>query len=229
MKKLVFTLFVFTVAFFVSNAQTINEFQVGLSMPQGDFADDDEDDFLDYGSGAASTGIYAGYKYLSPLQTDNLFWTLSAGIMYNDLQSYIKDDLEDSYDDYYDDYKLPKYINVPLSAGLQYEKLISETMKIYGEGGAGINVFKITDLYESEDDYERTLKFSPSLKLCYKIGGGVVIQDKYTISLVYMNLGAHKVEYEEEYHYDGEREKDDDRFKRELPVSSVNLTFGLRF
>ncbi len=228
MKKYLFFAIFLASGVFTLNAQTKSELQIGLAMPQGDFADDDEDDAIFDGSGVASTGLYVGYKLLSPLKTDGLFWTLNAGIMYNDLQSDFKDDLEDEMDDA-DDFSLPKYLNVPILAGLQYEKSLSDGFKLYGEAGLGLNILKLTNLSASEEDYEYSMTFKPSVKLGYKIGAGIVLQDKYTISLNYLGLGSHKVKYESEVEYDGDRERDDDKFEKALSVSSLNITFGIRF
>jgi len=228
MKKYLFFAIFFASCVFTLNAQTKSELQIGLAMPQGDFADDDEDDAIFDGSGVASTGFYLGYKLLSPLKTDGLFWTFNAGIMYNDLQSDFKDDLEDEMDDA-DDYSLPKYLNVPILAGLQYEKSLSDGFKLYGEAGVGLNILKLTNLSASEDDYEMKITFNPSVKLGYKIGAGVVLQDKYTISLNYLGLGSHKVKYEYELEYYGDSESDDDKFEKALSISSLNITFGIRF
>lgn len=211
------------------NAQTKSELQIGLAMPQGDFADDDEDDAIYDGSGVAGTGFYLGYKLLSPLKTDGLYWTFNAGIMYNDLQSDFKDDIDDEIMDDADDYSLPKYLNVPILVGLQYEKSISDGVNLYGEAGLGLNILKLTNLSYSEDDYEYSETFKPSVKLGYKIGAGIVLQDKYTISLNYLGLGSHKVKYEWEEDDDWDREHDDDKFEKALSVSSLNITFGIRF
>lgn len=210
------------------NAQTKSELQIGLAMPQGDFADDDEDDAIFDGSGVASTGLYLGYKLLSPLNTDGLYLTFNAGIMYNDLQNDIKEDLEDAMDDA-DDFSTPKYFNVPILAGLQYEMSLSDGLNLYGEAGVGLNVLKLTNLSASADDNEMKMTFNPSVKLGYKIGAGIVLQDKYTISLIYLGLGSHKVKYEIEEDYDGVSNSDDDKFEKALSVSSLNITFGIRF
>ena len=228
MKKYLFFAIFFASCVFTLNAQTKSELQIGLAMPQGDFADDDEDDAIFDGSGVASTGFYLGYKILSPLKTDGLYWTFNAGIMYNDLQSDFKDDLEDEMDDA-DDYSLPKYLNVPILAGLQYEKSLSDGFKLYGEAGLGLNILKLTNRSASKDDYEFKETFKPSVKLGYKIGAGIVLQDKYTISLNYLGLGSHKVKYEHEEKYDGDSESYDDKFEKALSVSSLNITFGIRF
>ena len=228
MKKYLFFAIFFASCVFSLNAQTKSELQIGLAMPQGDFADDDEDDAITNGAGVAGTGFYLGYKFLSPLKTDGLYWTFNAGIMYNDLQSDFKDDLEDEMEDV-DDYSLPKYINVPILAGLQYEKSLSSGFKLYGEVGLGLNILKLTNLSASVDDSEMKMTFKPSASLGYKIGAGIILQDKYTISLNYLGLGSHKVKYETTYESDGDSESDDDKFEKALSVSSLNITLGIRF
>jgi hypothetical protein len=239
MKKYLFFAIFLVSSVFTLNAQTQSELQIGLAMPQGDFADDDEDDAIMDGSGVASTGLFLGYKLISPLKTDGLFWTLNVGIMYNDLQSDYKDDFEEDLEDYIDadDIRIPKYINIPLLAGLQYEKPLSDELRLFGEAGLGLNILKLTKLFVSGEysdyyyggDYEMTFSFKPSTKIGYKIGAGIVLQDKYTIALKYLNLGSHKVKYETEIEYGGERDRDDDKFEKALSVSTLNLTFGIRF
>ena len=228
MKKYLFFAILFASCVFTLNAQTKSELQIGLAVPQGDFADDDEDDAINDGSGVAGTGFYLGYKLLSPLSTDGLYWTFNAGIMYNDLQSDFKDDLEDVWDDA-DDYSIPKYFNVPILAGLQYEKTISDGLNLFGEAGVGLNILKITNLSYEKGDYEELRTFKPSVGLGFKIGAGIVLQEKYTISLNYLGLGSHKVKYEYELEYYGQSESDDDKFDKALSVSSLNITFGIRF
>ena len=130
MKKYLFFAILFASCVFTLSAQTKSELQIGLAVPQGDFADDNEKYAIYRGDGVAGTGFYLGYKLLSPLSTDGLYWTFNAGIMYNDLQSDFKDDWEDEMDDA-DDYSLPKYLNVPVLAGLQYENNIRRTKFIW--------------------------------------------------------------------------------------------------
>ena len=233
MKKYLFFAILFASFVFTLNAQTKSELQIGLAVPQGDFADDKKDAIY-HGDGVAGTGFYLGYKLLSPLSTDGLYWTFNAGIMYNDLQSDYKDDWEDEMD-YADDYSLPKYFNVPILAGLQYEKTISDGLNLFGEAGVGLNILKITNLsYETIDYYEYYYEylrtFKPSVKLGFKIGAGIVLQEKYTISLNYLGLGSHKVKYETEYYAESESVSvSDDKFDKALSVSSLNITFGIRF
>lgn len=229
MKKYLFFAILFASCVFTLNAQTKSELQIGLAVPQGNFADDDYYEAISGGDGVAGTGFYLGYKLLSPLSTDGLYWTFNAGIMYNDLQSDFKDYLEDEEMYYADDYSLPKYFNVPILAGLQYEKTISDGLNLFGEAGVGLNILKITNLSGEEDNYEELTTFKPSVGLGFKIGAGIVLQEKYTISLNYLGLGSHKVKYEYESEYYSESESYDDKFERALSVSSLNITFGIRF
>ena len=234
MKKYLFFAILFASCVFTLSAQTKSELQIGLAVPQGDFADDNEKYAIYRGDGVAGTGFYLGYKLLSPLSTDGLYWTFNAGIMYNDLQSDFKDDWEDEMD-YADDYSLPKYLNVPILAGLQYEKTISDGLNLFGEAGVGLNILKITNQSEEYDYYEDLTTFKPSVKLGFKIGAGIVLQEKYTISLNYLGLGSHKVKYEyeieyyDEYEYYGESKSGDGKLTKALSVSSLNITFGIRF
>lgn len=235
MKKCLLFAIIFTGCVFTLNAQTKSELQIGLAMPQGDFADDNEIHAIFDGSGVAGTGFYLGYKLLAPLNADGLYGTFNIGMMYNDLQSDFKDDLEEDLEEDNEDadFSLPKYLNVPVFAGLQYEKSLSDGLKLYGEAGVGLNVLKLTNLSLTEEDdyydYELTYKFDPSVKLGYKIGAGIVIQDKYTIALNYMGLGSHKVKYEIREDDNGDVDKDHEKFDEKLPVRSLNITLGIRF
>ena len=227
MKNFIFLFILFVCGTLSLSAQGKSEFQIGLATPSGDFADDDAEDAIFGGSGYASTGFYLGYKLLTPLSSKGLFWTFSAGIMYNDLSGDYKDELEEEMEDYYDDFDITylKYLNIPIMAGLQYEQPISEQIKLFGEAGLGINVLKLTNMSYSTDDSEGTYSFDPSLKLGYKIGGGVLIQNKYTISLTYTGLGSHKVKYT----YEEDSDSEDDKFDKALSISSLNVIFGIRF
>ena len=114
-------------------------------------------------------------------------------------------------------------------------KTISDGLNLFGEAGVGLNILKITNQSEEYDYYEDLTTFKPSVKLGFKIGAGIVLQEKYTISLNYLGLGSHKVKYEyeieyyDEYEYYGESESVDGKLKKALSVSSLNITFGIRF
>lgn len=235
MKNLFLLAFISFLCICTLNSQTKNELQIGLANPQGKFADDNENNFLYKGSGLANSGIFLGYKLLSPLNSSGLYWTFNLGIMYNNLEKGYKEELEEDLEDA-KDYTLQKYINIPMLFGLQYESNITEGMSLFGEAGLGLNILKITNYsYEFGDDadifypIEFLESYKPSAQLGIKIGGGIVLGEKYTISLNYLALGSHKVKYErEESYYDMVVSKEK-RFEKALPVNSLNISFGIRF
>lgn len=238
MKKYIFLFSVLVVSTTInSNAQNINEIQISLATPGGEFADDDalfydeDSGYYFAGDGGAATGIYLGYKFMSPINIDGWYWSLSAGFMYNDFASGIKDDWEKVLDGV-DSYTLPKYYNIPIFAGLQYEKVISDGFNLFGETGIGLNTLILSDFNFEETDYQtHTLDFEPSVKLGLKLGGGVVFQNKYVVTLNYLLLGSHKVNYEVIEFY-GENDFDNNvemnSFDKALQVRSMNVTFGIR-
>lgn len=235
--------FLFLLGVFSMKSQTKNELQIGLATPLGDFTDYDYDNAIMNGSGSASTGFYLGYKFLSPLGSKELFWTFNAGIMYNDLNSDFQADTEEELrgSDYYSadlESSFSKYLNIPILVGLQYEKVISSNTKLYGEVGIGINYLKLTDMSFSWDfydsgstyDFDLSMSFKPSIQLGYKLGGGILINDKYAIGLSYMGLGSHKLKYVISASIDGDSEESDElRFDEALSISSFNITLGYRF
>ena len=220
--------FLFTILSFVClgtmNAQ-ISEFQVGLALPQGDFKDDDEDDAIYDGAGVAAPGLYLGYKYMKPINSNGLYWMADIGLMFNPMQKFFREDLKDVSEG---DLKIPKYFNVPVTGGIHYERPVSN-LRLFGEAGLGVNMLYITKLETGNRDLTYTIKHKPSLKLAFRIGAGVVLKEKYTIGLNYFALGAHRARIEGIVEFDGERETERDRFNRSLSVSTLNILSGFRF
>lgn len=236
----------FYILFFIGilniNAQTKSELQIGFAQPLGDFADYDYYDDITSGSGAAASGFYLGYKSLTPLGSKKLFWTISAGIMYNALNSDYQSDTEDGIKalEIYTsglESSFSKYVNIPILVGLQYETVISSNTKFFGEVGIGINYLKMSDMSFSWDYYqsghtydcEATMTFKPSIQLGYKIGGGILINDKYSIGISYLGLGSHKLKYITDSSVDGESgESVEERFDQALSISCLNISLGIR-
>ena len=235
--------FLFFLGILNLNAQTKSELQIGFAQPLGDFADDDYNNAIMSGSGAAASGFYLGYKSLTPLGSKELFWTISAGIMYNALNSDFQSDTEDELkaSEIYTsglESSFSKYVNIPILVGLQYETVIFSKTKLFGEVGIGINYLNMSkmsfswDYYESGHTYDcgLTMTFKPSIQLGYKLGGGILINDKYSIGISYLGLGSHKLKYVASNSIDGESDESDEaRFDPALSISSLNLSLGIRF
>lgn len=226
MKKLIFIALVLVSSIAVSKAQGFFQFHAGPAFPNGDFLDDDYEDAIYSGSGYASTGLNLGIKYYSPLQSNGLSLILSMNFFYNPLSKDYRDEKEDALDR--EDITFPKYINVPIMGGVNYKIPVSEKLAFFGEGSLGFNILKITNFKEKGSSFEYSRKFSPSLKLGYTVGGGVMIQDKYSIGLNYYGLGSHKCKYEIKVASSDDTDKYDDKFEKSLDIREVTLTFGIK-
>jgi len=225
MKKLILIALVIVSSIIASKAQGSFQFHAGLAFPSGDFADDNYDDAIYYGSGNASTGLNLGIKYYSPLKAEGLSLILSMNLLYNPLSKDFREATEDDSDG--EDFTFMKYINIPIMAGVNYKIPVSEKLAFYAEGGLGFNILNITKFKTKDEDFEYSEKFSPSLKLGYTIGGGLLIEDKYSVGLNYYGLGSHKSKYEWKQTYSGDTNKDDDKFEKALDIGVVTLTFGI--
>ena len=243
-------------------------------FPNGKFAEFDDNDkvcALANGSsktGSAGTGFGVGFKYQFPIpQVANLRFLVGAELMYNPLNGDAKDWFDDEFTsgtynstgysyDYDYEVTLPKYLNVPLMAGLNYAFKLNDKINIFGEFAAGINMRLFTNakiLQEKEgtawysDGYtsyyydftttsKATYKYDNAITFAYRFGAGITF-DRISIGLHWYNLGSAKVkgkiEMEENYSdSDGETEHDSDKenFKwKDLSISMMTLTVGYHF
>lgn len=167
----------------------------GLSLPNGDFGEDDLAKNVFYGGkeGGAATGFNVGLKYLQPFSDPNLNWFVSAELFYNGFTSDLKDEVEDTYNLEYVNYN--SYFNVPVIGGVNYSVAsLSPDVSLWVEGGIGVNCRIISDYSEEtntgteyEYDYESSFCFA------YQFGGGLKIKNNLLVGLSYYNLGSDKV------------------------------------
>ena len=223
MKKLIFIALVLVSSIAVSKAQGSFQFHAGLAFPSGDFGNDDYDGEIYNGSGNAATGLNLGIKYSAPLKSDGFSLLLSVNLLHNPLSKDFRE--ETNPED--EDITFQKFLNIPIMAGVNYKIPVSEKLAFYAEGGLGFNILNITKFKTKDEDFEYSEKFSPSLKLGYTIGGGLLIEDKYSVGLNYYGLGSHKSKYEWKQTYSGDTNKDDDKFEKALDIGVVTLTFGI--
>lgn len=236
MKKSIFITLVLINSINISQAQSSFQVHLGLTFPSGDFANYDEvNDFYSGAlghtrSGNASTGLDLGVKYQTPAKVDGLFLVLNINLLYNLLNKDYREDIEDDIIDDTDfaNISFPKFINIPILAGLKYEIPVKEKLAFYGEGGLGFNMLKITKFKYKTEYYDYSEKYSPSLKLGFTIGGGVLIQDKFSIGLNYYGLGSHKVKFEQKWANSTNTNTDNGRFDRALDIRAFTLTFGIK-
>jgi hypothetical protein len=214
MKKLFIFALILIGSYSASKAQGYFQLHVGPSFPLSDFADDNMDN--DH-SGGAGIGFNLGGKYLYQINTNGLGLFIGADFNYNGLKSSVKDDLENSFGSSGNiDIKYYKYINVPLLAGLNYTVYANEQI-------AGPDFLKMTNMTVEADNEKVELNFKLSTQLGYKIGGGLLINDKYVVGLDYLGLGGHSIKGEMQYNGDTQ---DLDNLKQK--VSLLTLTFGIK-
>ena len=161
-------------------------FQGGLSVPMSEFAQED--------NGGATLGCSVGLYYVSPIAKTGLGLFGGVDIYYNQLKGSAKDRIEAKYNEanHYDvTFRFPSYINIPFSGGINYDKSINNNISLFANMGVTINFFKITDLVVCDGDYKTEIVYFIPQKIGYKVGGGVLINNKSSISINYLALGEH--------------------------------------
>lgn len=237
MKKLISTLFMMWLSCCIVIAQSYNQFYLGFAFPQAEFGEDDFDNGMN-GTGQATTGLHLGFTHYKPLKINNLYMTFSVSAIYNELSRDFKDELEEQsgFEDYEDEYDLeityPRYFNIPVLIGLNYQYQLQDDIVIYGEGNIGGNIFKTTNLdFSGKDDYgpvEYKSSFRTSYKFSYRYGVGLLYKDKYFLNLRYYNLGTHKTKYKISIDEYGDTDTDTGYF-RSMDVGILSLSLGFKF
>jgi len=239
MKK-VFLLVLFVTGALFVNAQGSNwQFSVGTSLPSGDFKDTNRNFNLEKGDGFAAVGLTIGLKYIQPLAAvEGLSWTVGADIYFNPLNSDYKEEIEDMIDEleeYCDEvgYTLPRYFNVPLTVGLNYQYNVNANTAIFAELGLGYNLSKMTNqkfwMEYDGDEENMTLKLDLSTAFCYRLEAGVLFNQKYSLSLKYNALGSHKYKGEIAWEDNDDDGSDKYKYDKALNITTIGLTFGIRF
>jgi len=222
MKKGMISLVALLLAIFLSGnvySQSAFSINVGASFPLSDFGEDDLDDD---DAGLAGRGLCLGTKFLFPINDKGLGLYFGADLNYNPLNSEVRDDIEDELG-IDQDVTFRKYINIPVTGGLTYSFSGNQNVSFFCDLGIGFNYLKITDEVYDEGNDEGKMIFDPSTQLAYKIGGGLLLNDKWRIGLHYNGLGEHDVEGKYKWTDSGT-----ENFKLgDLKVSLLTLTLGI--
>ena len=209
-----------------SNVYSQGNFSIhfGPLLPLSSFADDNLDDDE---AGGAGIGFGLGVQYVYSLSESGLGLFGGIDFNYNGLKGDVKDDIKDLYDamginNAYIIYW--KYINIPISAGLNYTLVTDNNISLIGNIGLTANFLKITDFVVGVDSEEIRVEFDLANSIGFKIGGGILLNNKTSIEINYLGLGDHDIEGKIEF--DGESDDIDD-FKQN--VSILTLTIGFKF
>lgn len=123
----------------LSTANTYSQgnilFHFGPSIPVLDFA---SDDINNEEAGGAAIGLNVGLQYIYPLAESGLGIFAGIDFNYNGIKKDVKDDIEELYESLgisNADIKYYKYINVPITAGLNYTYQADEKIGVFANAG----------------------------------------------------------------------------------------------
>lgn len=201
-------------------AQSGHSVHIGPSFPLGDFADDDMDQ---RDAGGAAIGINVGAKFLFPISDSSFHIFAGLDFNYQPMKDDARDEIEEIFPDDAD-FKHTKYINIPISAGVNYTGTVNN-VKLFGDLGLALNIIKPTNFEASLNDGSFETDFDTESKLGIRIGGGVELNEQFVFSLSYFAIG--ELELEGDIKYDGTFGTDTDKFDYDQPVNYINLTIGL--
>jgi opacity protein-like surface antigen len=92
----------------------------------------------------------------------------------------------------------PKYINIPVMIGINYDREISKNTNFWAETAIGVNASKITDLIINmpqveDNDVIYTQHYKTMAGWAFQAGIGIKMADKISVGVHYNSLGSIKV------------------------------------
>ncbi len=198
----------------------------GGAFPVGKFADDEE--------AFAKAGFNVGARYTFAIAPTNLGLFVSADFIYNNTKDvYFIDVLtENGFD-----VEKPKYYNVPVLVGLNYNSKVDRNLALWAELGVGAN-FRTSSKFdatfiEAPDLMYVNQKIDSAFSFAFQLGAGVTFNDKFSIGMNYYSLGSPKVNstYESLFpsDYSGDIEYEKGTIKTEVPIGVFMLRLGYNF
>jgi hypothetical protein len=205
---------------------------VGGAFPVGNFGEEPmsaNDDPYQTGRFSASPGFNVGIKGKFSVAPDNgLGVFLSADLIYNGLKGMVRDSYDDWEAEGYDVVR-PKYLNIPVFAGMNYRYDFTPKTGLWIEAGVGPNFRKITNFEsaytEGNESYtfKTIYKFQTAFGL--QVGGGVMLNDQISLGIHYYGLGRAKIKGEEK---DG-TETEPFTINRKSAQNSILIRLGYHF
>jgi hypothetical protein len=169
-------------------AQSSIDFHAGLANPLKDFYSFDSGNPKTMG---AAPGVTVGFLFNQQLSEKGFGLFLGTDLMINWLRKPAKDFVVESAPAGYleNDFKHQKYFNVPVSVGFSYTYKAEENFALFANAGMVVNYLKVTDfeLKTYKKEYES------GLSLGYKVGGGLIINERTSIAANYFVTGEHYI------------------------------------
>ncbi len=207
-----------------ASAQSNFNIQLGAAYPLADFGNDDinEED-----AAGAGLGFTLGGQYTYRFSEAGLGIFAGIDINYNPLKKDARDVIIDYYESnglYGADQNFYEYVNIPISIGVHYNYNANEKFGLLFNGGLVLNIFKMTKYEVEYQNFTITTKFDPTTAVGFKVGAGILLNQKFTIKIDYLGLGKNDIEGE--ITAPGE---EPEKVDGEAKVSLLNLSFGYRF
>ena len=238
MKNYFLSIVLLTVIVLCSFAQTEKQkdkrfsVHLGPSIPISDFASSDGNNT----DGGAAVGLNVGLEYIYPLSETGLDILGGIDFSYNGLNKETKDKIKDGaiedastlFQTNDVNIKYFKYINVPITAGLNYTFQVDDEMAVFANAKLALNFLKITD-FEVEYGGEKLIfRYDLANNLGFTIGGGFLINQKISVSIDYLGLGEHDINAT--FIYTGpDPDIDNESGEIRIRVDILTLTLGCRF
>lgn len=239
-----------------AEAQTKFSIHIGGSLPFGKYADyslspsstPDGSDIIAWNvktdKAGASMGLNLGAKLRFNIPSiKGLGIITTADFFFNPSNKKIQDSFEDylvvlcaqnSANNY--NFSTPKYFNIPILLGLNYEQSLGAKVKVYGEGSAGINIGMISSLemnfYKQDFTFVSDFEYENQYSFAFQVGAGVLLSNQLSLGVHYYNLGSQRVKglfkYTATWNGGGESERTNFVFDRINP-NMITLRLGYHF
>jgi hypothetical protein len=185
-----------------------------LSLPSGDFADDNMDDEK---SGLAKTGFGAGAAYTFPLGTEGLGWETDVAVIFNGVDESALEEEEVSV-------SAGQWMNIPIMTGLRYTSDMSPTMQFFALGQICLTFVNGPDIEVTDEFYDESYEYQigSGNSFGFGVGAGLIFNSKFVISFRYLALGSTDLEIS----IDGEEIED---AGYEPSISMMVITAGINF
>lgn len=191
MKKLVYWSIVLVIVLLFTNglsAQRWFDVHANLSIPVGDFGDDDE--------GGAGIGANGGLKLNYLFNEDGVGAFGAVDFFINGTSQDVQEDMEDMFEETFGvqaSYDFPQFRNIPFSAGLQFYIDTHEGVEILLNGGLTANYLSVSDFdIEIEGDVLK-IKTDPAFHVGFKAGAELLIAKRISLQVGYFGLGDHEL------------------------------------
>ncbi len=198
-----------------------------LSLPTGDFAEDDGS-----GAGMAESGYGALVEYSMPVISSGLYWVTSVSYLINpvDEKGIAKEVFGEA--SMADNLDVENYTNIPISSGLKYQTDL-ETIKVYGLFQLSYNIsmigdWEMTDVYYGGEPADISYEFENSNSFGIIIGGGILISERFNISARYYGLGETEID-EATATVNGDEMDWSDAEGEDFEISMFVITAGISF